>query len=289
MSFQDVGKSGRSRTPNRAQLSSQPTIPESSPASFQRSGGGGDQFAQVSDGILQYQVTNGNCLRDTVFVVVVPLIHSPLFVSTTTQRNVGILERIARQVGTRTDGEELQTQYEVQLDVLNQLGEKLEIQLKEQERQLESLPRTEAAKKRATFVKLSRDFRRVENTFKTIKLETRERRARIEEAKRHAATRAAGTSVNAGEEERLAMQMQLQQDRLNEEIMREREEEIRNINKGMHTVNEIYKDLAHIVAGQDEQIGQIATDMEGAKVNAEQGLSHVQKANERASSQCTIS
>mmetsp|Transcript_24681 Transcript_24681/g.36236 ORF Transcript_24681/g.36236 Transcript_24681/m.36236 type:complete len:260 (+) Transcript_24681:37-816(+) len=259
MSFQDVGKSGRSRTPNRAQLSSQPTIPESSPASFQRSGGGGDQFAQVSDGILQYQ------------------------------RNVGILERIARQVGTRTDGEELQTQYEVQLDVLNQLGEKLEIQLKEQERQLESLPRTEAAKKRATFVKLSRDFRRVENTFKTIKLETRERRARIEEAKRHAATRAAGTSVNAGEEERLAMQMQLQQDRLNEEIMREREEEIRNINKGMHTVNEIYKDLAHIVAGQDEQIGQIATDMEGAKVNAEQGLSHVQKANERASSQCTIS
>ncbi|EJK56724.1 hypothetical protein THAOC_23337, partial [Thalassiosira oceanica] len=31
------------------------------------------------------------------------------------------------------------------------------------------------------------------------------------------------------------------------EIMREREEEIRNIHKGMHTVNEIYKDLAHLV------------------------------------------
>lgn len=29
--------------------------------------------------------------------------------------------------------------------------------------------------------------------------------------------------------------------RINEEIMREREEEIRNIHKGMHQVNEIYK------------------------------------------------
>jgi hypothetical protein len=36
-------------------------------------------------------------------------------------------------------------------------------------------------------------------------------------------------------------QIQMQQDRINEEIMREREEEIRNINQGMHTVNEIYK------------------------------------------------
>ena len=31
------------------------------------------------------------------------------------------------------------------------------------------------------------------------------------------------------------------QQKLNEEIMREREEEIRNINRGMHQVNEIYK------------------------------------------------
>lgn len=72
--------------------------------------------------------------------------------------------------------------------------------------------------------------------------------------------------------------------------MREREEEIRNINKGMHTVNEIYKDLAHIVGSQQEQIDQIEDQMEESKTHAEQGLSHVVKANERAtSSQCTIS
>eukprot|EP00980_Cylindrotheca_fusiformis_P010990 scaffold2526_cov131-Cylindrotheca_fusiformis.AAC.6 len=77
--------------------------------------------------------------------------------------------------------------------------------------------------------------------------------------------------------------------RLHEEIMREREQEIRNINKGMHTVNEIYKDLAHIVGGQQEQIDQIEGQMEDARSNAESGLSQVQKANEKYNnSNCII-
>jgi len=100
--------------------------------------------------------------------------------------------------------------------------------------------------------------------------------------------------------------------------MREREEEIRNINRGMHQVNEIYKvstrcyfwfaflismeerlthgncmdsqDLAHIVGSQQEQVDQIENQMEQSKANAEQGLSHIQKANLKASqSQCLIS
>ncbi len=72
--------------------------------------------------------------------------------------------------------------------------------------------------------------------------------------------------------------------------MREREEEIRNINKGMHTVNEIYKDLAHIVGSQQEQIDQIENQMEDARNNAEAGLVQVQKGNDRHNnSNCKIS
>ena len=72
--------------------------------------------------------------------------------------------------------------------------------------------------------------------------------------------------------------------------MREREEEIRNINKGMHQVNEIYKDLAHIVGTQQEQVDQIEGQMEHAKTNAESGLEQVQKANDKyGQSQCVIS
>ena len=76
--------------------------------------------------------------------------------------------------------------------------------------------------------------------------------------------------------------------RVHEEIMREREEEIRSINRGMHQVNEIYKDLAHIVGSQQEQIDTIETQMEESKANAEKGLAHVVKANEKAST-CIIS
>lgn len=72
--------------------------------------------------------------------------------------------------------------------------------------------------------------------------------------------------------------------------MREREAEIRNINRGMHQVNEIFKDLAHIVGSQQEHIDNIETQMEDSRVNAESGLKQVEKANEKfGSSQCTIS
>ena len=71
--------------------------------------------------------------------------------------------------------------------------------------------------------------------------------------------------------------------------MREREEEIRNIHKGMHTVNEIYKDLAHLVDNQQEGVDQIENQMEGAKDNTASGLKHIEKANEASTSQCVIS
>lgn len=78
--------------------------------------------------------------------------------------------------------------------------------------------------------------------------------------------------------------------RMNADIMREREEEIRNINRGMHQVNEIYKDLAHIVGSQQEQVDNIETQMEESRVNAESGLQQVEKANEKfGNANCVVS
>lgn len=201
----------------------------------------------------------------------------------------------------------LSVRYRAQVDVLKQLGDKLERQLQVQESQLESLPRTEASKKRATHIKLAKDFRRVEATFKNVQLETRRKRARLQEERAQA-----GQQSLVEQDDELQRQL-VQEDvrrctinihesfslvvhspylfvtkRVHEEIMREREEEIRNINRGMHQVNEIYKDLAHIVGSQQEQIDTIETQMEDSKANAEKGLAHVVKANEKASS-CVIS
>jgi syntaxin 7 len=72
--------------------------------------------------------------------------------------------------------------------------------------------------------------------------------------------------------------------------MREREEEIRKINQGMHQVNAIYKDLAHIVGSQQEHVDAIETQMEDSRANAEAGLHQVQKANEQfGNGKCIIS
>jgi hypothetical protein len=53
MSFQDVGKPGG--RPKRSHLTAQPSISEGRPSSSLPKSGG-DPFAQLSDGILQYQV-----------------------------------------------------------------------------------------------------------------------------------------------------------------------------------------------------------------------------------------
>ena len=86
----------------------------------------------------------------------------------------------------------------------------------------------------------------------------------------------------------MKMELMLQENQLNEQLMREREAEIREINKGMHTVNEIYKDLAHIVQAQQEDVDKIETMMEEANTNAKSGLTHIEKAAAHQS-QCIIS
>ena len=60
MSFQDVGKPGAPKPPQRSQLTAQPNIPEGRPSSSLPKTG--DPFAQLSDGILQYQVKHENRL-----------------------------------------------------------------------------------------------------------------------------------------------------------------------------------------------------------------------------------
>jgi hypothetical protein len=105
----------------------------------------------------------------------------------------------------------------------------------------------------------------------------------------HGSTTSSMDDTNVFEQHRIQQQLQIQEDRLHEEIMREREEEIRNINKGMHTVNEIYKDLAHIVGQQQHDIDKIEAQMEDSRNNAESGLKQVEKANEKyGQSNCSI-
>ncbi len=61
------------------------------------------------------------------------------------------------------------------------------------------------------------------------------------------------------------------EDTYNTQVMKEREAEILKINQQMHTVNEIYQDLAGIVDGQQELIDQIDEQIELSNTYAKQG------------------
>lgn len=210
------------------------------------------------------------------------------------QRNVGILEKIVQQLGIgRKQGagaatlKEFQLQYDVQVDVVTQLEGRVKHQL------------TSGQSSAPQIVKLKRDFERVQARVQSLKLdvERMERMAKSSaggaasggyNANNNASSSSAHNQNSASSQQQ--MQLQMQQDGLSEEIMREREEEIRNINRGMHQVNEIYKDLAHIVGSQQEHVDTIETQMEESRANAEQGLKQVEKANEKyGNAQCTIS
>eukprot|EP00934_Nitzschia_sp_Nitz4_P006887 Nitzschia sp. Nitz4//scaffold215_size37433//7169//8134//NITZ4_007746-RA/size37433-augustus-gene-0.34-mRNA-1//-1//CDS//3329542136//6877//frame0 len=259
MSFQDVGRNNNTRRqPANATFGSKPATSAgtgssaASTSSKMSWGNSPASISQISESLTQYQ------------------------------RNVGILEKIAQQLLTTTAGSarsELEQQYHVQCDVLQQLEQKVRDLLLAQRR---------TGEQKQALTKLERDFERVQGLATSAKAKVTRQQKQWQQ-RNAAALDQPTTQMQAMQQEQQQFQIQLQQDKLHEEIMREREQEIRNINQGMHTVNEIYKDLAHIVGSQQEQVDQIENQMEDARDNATSGLEQVQKANEKYNqSQCVL-
>lgn len=176
---------------------------------------------------------------------------------------------------------ELEAQLTAQTDVIHQLESKIKQELTKKA--------SASGSEKTTWIKLQRDFERVQSRASSLEetaTRMKQQAARLKAVEDEQAHASHDPQASFEYQQRL----QLEQDRLNESIMREREEEIRKINKGMHQVNEIYKDLAHIVGSQQEQIDSIETQMEDSRANAESGLGQIQKANEKfGSSNCCIS
>ena len=72
----------------------------------------------------------------------------------------------------------------VQTDVVKQLAAQIERQIRGHEGTLETMPRTDATRHRATLIKLTRDYHRVEMNYKNIALETRRKRSMVEARRR---------------------------------------------------------------------------------------------------------
>ena len=79
-------------------------------------------------------------------------------------------------------------------------------------------------------------------------------------------------------------QVAMQDEDIDEALVREREAELRNINADVHKVNEIFRDLATLVDKQQDDVDKIGDLVERSHAHAEKGLAQVQKAAANQSS-----
>ena len=64
-------------------------------------------------------------------------------------------------------------------------------------------------------------------------------------------------------------------------VMQQREEELMDIHRKMHVVNEIYKELGDVVEGQQEHIDEIENKFGGAAEHTRRGLEQIENANKK--------
>lgn len=265
MSFQDVGKRNSNRQPVNAALGSTTSASMGMPSASAAARGASTVFAsmtisastatsQISDSLTQYH------------------------------RNVGILEKIAQSLLTNNGGQnrsELELQYKAQSDVLRQLESRLKEHIMGQRQRISNQSQTSSHKQ--ALLKLERDFEKVQSsvTFTKSKVQKQMKQYQQLNAARSQDERVAAINNNSARTALEQQQILIQRDQLQQQIMQEREDEIRKINKGMHQVNQIYKDLAHIVGEQQEHVDQIEDKMEESKSAAQSGLEQIHKANEK--------
>lgn len=75
--------------------------------------------------------------------------------------------------------------------------------------------------------------------------------------------------------------VQQREEQYAQQVMQQREDELRDIHKKMHVVNEIYKDLGEVVDEQQDDIDRVENKFGEAAMATQRGLEQLEKANSR--------
>lgn len=94
-------------------------------------------------------------------------------------------------------------------------------------------------------------------------------------------------NIDEGKFLQLDLQTQ-EEDAVNEAILKERQQDIKQINQQVHMVHETFKDLAELVNAQQESVDKIANNVDNAHENTKEGVRQLEKAAEYQTS-CIIS
>jgi hypothetical protein len=134
------------------------------------------------------------------------------------QRNVGILEKIvasltANTAASRTNKSELQMQYKTQVDVVEQLGDKVLRLCREQSVHTNNASTSSSSTTKTALIKLQRDFERVQSRAMALQQKVTQTMAAAAAAQQQDAEALSSNNPNqAYEDYQRQVQMQLQQD-----------------------------------------------------------------------------
>jgi t-SNARE complex subunit (syntaxin) len=214
------------------------------------------------------------------------------------QRNVMSLKEKITDMRKREVNMTAKKDLDKQIQEIRQFEGQLKNQLDGEMRQLDQLPRTSVAQKRIALGKLMKDFDRVKLTLNAIVGEsaTIKVAAPTSSSSSSSSSSSKGSGKNPFDDEegtnfnsrQPRLIQTLQGKEVDEAIVRERERDLRKINRDLQLVNEMFKDMAEIVDKQAVMVNEVVVQTEKSHEKAKTGLAHVQKAANNQSS-CVLS
>mmetsp|Transcript_20629 Transcript_20629/g.30531 ORF Transcript_20629/g.30531 Transcript_20629/m.30531 type:complete len:293 (-) Transcript_20629:77-955(-) len=203
-------------------------------------------------------------------------------------QNLTILHRLVQTLGTIKDTSELRKQFNCQQKVVEEKGRSASNELTSFLALLDSnndeIQRKDIAKYKAAHSKLNKDYNRAKIMENDLKKEGM-RRIKEKDTKQNEIATVEAANQNSEEtnvqelRQKQILQAQLAEEELNQAIIEETEEELGQINKSLHAVHDIFRDLALLVSQQQEQVDHIETQTDEAHNKAQEGLLQVQQAN----------
>eukprot|EP00548_Thalassiothrix_antarctica_P000910 CAMPEP_0194148352 /NCGR_PEP_ID=MMETSP0152-20130528/31827_1 /TAXON_ID=1049557 /ORGANISM="Thalassiothrix antarctica, Strain L6-D1" /LENGTH=318 /DNA_ID=CAMNT_0038849837 /DNA_START=422 /DNA_END=1378 /DNA_ORIENTATION=+ len=133
---------------------------------------------------------------------------------------------------------------------------------------------------KASFSKLTRDYERVHNSYKTIADEYfQKQRAEISLLSRDNEEKfGEHNSANSGQSHKNGTEVRLlEREDFFDRTMRERDNEMRNINRKVHIVNDIFEDLGRLVSDQQEQIDKVEDNLINTTSYVEESVEQLQR------------
>lgn len=212
------------------------------------------------------------------------------------QRNVMSLKEKITDMRKREVNLMAKKDLDKQIQEIRQFEGQLKNQLDGEMRQLDQLPRTAVAQKRIALGKLMKDFDRVKLTLNAIVGESATIKVAAQTNNSSSSSSGKGSGNNPFDEEESKnlnsrqprLIQTLQGKEVDEAIVRERERDLRKINRDLQLVNEMFKDMAEIVDKQAVMVNEVVIQTEKSHEKAKTGLAHVQKAANNQSS-CVLS